>query len=285
MNISEKAMLVSLSISSWSGRKHDRDASQEVASNHGTDASRAGRFHKILVDPMSLRGITTIAGNARNYTMQVTLPWLNDGVRIIPVDIYLEYAQKMSEYKSQFNQAVDKLLTEYQAIVNQARLDLNGLFKESDYPSQEAIRHKYAFKVHVFNLPDSKDFRVNLSDDEFMNAKQEIEANMAAAQENAVRDVCDRVAMRMHHMIKRLNDVEVNDGKGIRDSMIKNISELAELIPKLNITNNYDIDGIAQQLRNEIASLSADDLRENQSTRIAAKQSAKDILNKISAYI
>lgn len=285
MNISEKAMLVALSISAWSGRKYDKDATAEVAQNHGTDANRAGRFNKILVNPASLKDITSIAGNARNYTMNATLPWLNDGIRIIPVDIYLEYMQKMSDFRSQFNTAVDKLLVEYDALVKQARLDLNGLFKESDYPSEESIRRKHAFNVRVFNLPDSGDFRVSLSESEFQSTKQEIEQNLNEAAENAVRDVFERVSMRMNHMLKRLKEVEASDGKGIRDSMMKNITELADLLPKLNITNNPDIDGIASQIRHELATISSDDLRENQSSRIAAAQSARDILSKVSAYI
>jgi hypothetical protein len=285
VNISEKAMLVSLSISAWSGRKYDKDASAEIAQNHGTDASRAGRFNKLLVNPTSLKDIASIAGNARNYTVTSTLPWLNDGVRIIPVDIYLEYSQKMSEYKSQFNQAVDKLAIEYNAIVNQARLDLNGLFKESDYPSVDSIRRKHAFSVRVFNLPDSKDFRVALSESEFQSTKQEIEQNLNEATDNAVRDVFQRVSMRMEHMIKRLKDAEANDGKGIRESMMKNICELSDILPKLNITSNPDIDGIAFQIKNELANISSDDLRENQGARIAASQSARDILNKVSSYI
>jgi hypothetical protein len=285
MNISEKAMLVALSISAWSGRKYDKDATAEVAQNHGTDASRAGRFNKILVNPISLKDITSIAGNARNYTMSVTLPWLNDGIRIIPVDIYLEYVQRMSEYRSQFNQAVDKLLVEYDALVKQARLDLNGLFKESDYPSEESIRRKHAFNVRVFNLPDSNDFRVSLSESEFQSTKQEIEQNLSEAQDNAVRDVFQRVSMRMEHMLKRLKEVEANDGKGIRESMMNNINDLADLLPKLNITGNQEIDAVARQLKQDLASISSDDLRENQSSRIAAAQAARDILNKVSAYI
>lgn len=285
MNISEKAMLVSLSISAWSGRKYDKDASKEVADNHGTDATRAGRFNKILVNPASLKDITSIAGNARNYTMSVTLPWLNDGVRIIPVDIYLEYMQRMSEYRSQFNDAVEKLLREYDALVKQARLDLNGLFKESDYPSEESIRRKHAFNVRVFNIPDSKDFRVALSESEFQSTKQEIEQNLLDAQDNAVRDVFQRVQSRMEHIIKRLKEVEATDGKGIRDSMMKNVVELADLLPKLNITGNKDVDAVAAQLRQDLASISSDDLRENQSSRISAAQSAREILTKVSAYI
>jgi hypothetical protein len=41
-------MQCSLSISTWSARKHDPDASQEIAQRHGAQAD-AGRYHKVLL--------------------------------------------------------------------------------------------------------------------------------------------------------------------------------------------------------------------------------------------
>ncbi len=285
MNISEKAMLVSLSISAWSGRKHDKDASNEVATSHGTDASKAGRYNKMLVDPASLKNINTVAANARNYTLSRTLPWLNEGVRIVPVDNYMEYAQKMADFRSKFDTAVDDLVKEYDVLVNQARIDLNGLFKETDYPSPERIRSKHAFNVRVFNMPNSEDFRVKLSESEFQSVKSEIEQNLNEVVEGAVRDVFERVKMRMEHVIRRVKEVEVSDGKGVRESMMKHVAELADIIPSLNITNNQDLTEIARQIRSDLVTISSDDLRENQGSRIAASQAARDILNRVSAYI
>jgi hypothetical protein len=46
-SLSSRAMLCSLSISMWSARKHDPEASQEIAQRHGAQAD-AGRYHKAL---------------------------------------------------------------------------------------------------------------------------------------------------------------------------------------------------------------------------------------------
>jgi hypothetical protein len=44
--LSSRAMLCSLSISMWSARKHDREASEEIAERRGAQAD-AGRYHKV----------------------------------------------------------------------------------------------------------------------------------------------------------------------------------------------------------------------------------------------
>ena len=45
MNLTDDAMLVSVRITAWSGRIHDRQASDHVAAHHDAAAS-AGRYHK-----------------------------------------------------------------------------------------------------------------------------------------------------------------------------------------------------------------------------------------------
>ena len=45
-SLSSRAMLCSLSISMWSARKHDPEASEEIAQRHGAQPD-AGRYHKV----------------------------------------------------------------------------------------------------------------------------------------------------------------------------------------------------------------------------------------------
>jgi hypothetical protein len=47
-SLSSRAMLCSLSISMWSARKHDPEASREIAQRHGAQPD-AGRYHKVLL--------------------------------------------------------------------------------------------------------------------------------------------------------------------------------------------------------------------------------------------
>ena len=51
MNLSDRALLVQLSISQWTARKFDKKVTNDVANTHGV-ASSAGRYNKALL-PMN----------------------------------------------------------------------------------------------------------------------------------------------------------------------------------------------------------------------------------------
>ena len=54
-SLPSRAMLCSLSISMWSARKHDPEASEEIAQRHGAQPD-AGRYHKVLPQGGARRG-------------------------------------------------------------------------------------------------------------------------------------------------------------------------------------------------------------------------------------
>ena len=55
-------MEVSLHITAWSGRRHDREASNHIAVHH--DAS-AGRYHKRLLSKAAFAALTSTVSEAR----------------------------------------------------------------------------------------------------------------------------------------------------------------------------------------------------------------------------
>ena len=50
--------------------------------------------------------------------------------------------------------------------IEQVRPELNGLFREEDYPSAEKLRAKFGVKLEVLPIPSGDDFRVTLSEEE-----------------------------------------------------------------------------------------------------------------------
>lgn len=77
-SLSSRAMLCSLSISMWSARKHDRDASEEIAQRHGAQPD-AGRYHKVLLPKAAFAEIQKIVSEARQEHYFMTLPWDDNG--------------------------------------------------------------------------------------------------------------------------------------------------------------------------------------------------------------
>jgi hypothetical protein len=56
----------------WSARKHDREASEEIAQRHGAQPD-AGRYHKVLLPQAALAEIQKIVSEAQSKLVRLVL--------------------------------------------------------------------------------------------------------------------------------------------------------------------------------------------------------------------
>ena len=91
MNLSDRALLVQLSISQWTARKYDKKVTQDVASSHGVSTS-AGRYNKVLL-PMNdlLDRVHKKSTLIRTKFYENTLPWGIEGTMMLPSANYLKF--------------------------------------------------------------------------------------------------------------------------------------------------------------------------------------------------
>src|SRR6266705_1669637 len=127
-SLSSRAMLCSLSISVWSARKHDPDASEEIAVRNGAQAD-AGRYHKVLLPKKALADLQKIVSDARQEHYFITLPWDDNGYRVLPAAVYMDHTRKMHAHAGRFSVAVDDLCVQFGSLVDEARVRLGGLFR------------------------------------------------------------------------------------------------------------------------------------------------------------
>jgi hypothetical protein len=128
--ITERAMLAAIHISIWTAVKHDRKVSHEVASQHGAPVS-AGRYNKQLLRGAGrLDDLRTLAGQIRAHFYKITLPWSDEGYRLLPAHFYFELSARMREFEQSFSKQVDDFLDFYPSYIEHVRPELNGLFRE-----------------------------------------------------------------------------------------------------------------------------------------------------------
>src|SRR5215472_6681338 len=173
-------MLCSLSISQWSAAKHDRQASEEIAARHGAQPD-VGRYNKLLIPKETLAEVHRVAGKARREHYFMTLPWDDDGYRVLPAAVYIEHTEKLREYSRQFLVAIAAFVAQFDRLVVDSRSRLGGLFRPEDYPTSKEIHDKFAFETKVMPLPDASDFRVSLGDEEKDRIKRQITASVEAS--------------------------------------------------------------------------------------------------------
>jgi len=285
-SLSSRAMLCSLSISMWSARKHDPDASEEIAMQHGAQAD-AGRYHKILLPKEALGEIQKIVSEARQEHYFITLPWDDNGYRVLPAPAYLDHAGKMRTLAQRFNPAADALARQFGSLVEQARSRLGGLFRASDYPTPSELRAKFSFETKVMPLPDAGDFRVTLGDEEKTRIKRQITAAVEASLQVGSRELWHRLYDAVQHMAERLSAYRVTD-EGVehsfRDTVVTNLKKLVDVLPKLNITNDPELERLGSQVR---ASLLVDpkELRLSECVRAETAKAAAEIAQRMAGYM
>jgi len=286
-NISTRAMLVDLSIKQWAAAKHDKKVSREVADNHGNDVAM-GRFNKQLLGKGALETIKKIAGAARTEHYKRTLPWSEDGARILSSTGYFDYSQKMREFQYEWENAVRDFEHDYPQFVSEARARLNGLFNDTDYPSVGAIADKFAFGYNVFPLPSANDFRVDLGNSETERIKRDLQTQLDATLDKAMEDVWGRMRDVVSHMCERLRAYNV-DANGVsnpfRDSLVQNVRDLVELLPSLNVTNNGNIADFSERINRELTKYSAESLRVSDHARNEVASAAETILKQMGDFI
>jgi len=276
--IQEKAMVVTLAISQWTARRYDREISDEIEQRH--NAQEAGRYNKLLIAKDEINKITQIASDARLYNYKVTLPWTDKGDRLLPAELFFDYINKMEKFRSQFEKAVNNFIYQYYTLKTEAEHRLNTMYKEEDYPDKESLKDKYSFNINILPIPDGKDFRVNLQNEEVAKIQKDIEKRTKLTIEKSIQSLWKR----LYEAISRMADQLSNKHGKIYDSLIGNVKELCQLLPALNITNDKTLNNMKEEIEKKFI-ISAESLRENKKYRQSKAREARDIVNKMKCYM
>lgn len=281
-SLNRKAMLVTLNISYWSSRKYDRKVSQEVADSHKTD-QRAGRYRKNLlpVDAPSYQAVRNTISAARDEHYKHSLPWSTDGARILPAANFQRYADAMREKRAAFDKAVREFIVEYPALREQAREALNTMYQSEDYPPPADIVDRFGFATKVYPLPSGEDFRVDLTNVNVGDIRNQIEQETKAAVAEGMKDAYARLHDVVSRMSARLGDP---DGK-FKNSLVGNIRELCDLLPSLNLTGDVELTRLVGDVKKKLTVNEAEDLRDDPTLRKKVADDARQIEHDLAAFM
>ncbi len=245
MNLSDRALLVGVTISLFSGEKTDKRVAEEVARNHNTTARDAGRFQKAIVSKKALEDIKHTAGRLRDTHYSLTLPWLNSGERLLALSAYETYGERIAAIRAKFDEEVERFVAIYPDLIEDARRRLNGMFDEADYPPVSEIRRRFVVDLKVMPFPNTR----NWLTDEWEEVRAEAERRVQMGIADATRDLFDRVATVTGHMAQKLRDYDPETKTGIfRDSLVENVRELHALLPSLNVTGDERVNELSKAL-------------------------------------
>ena len=287
MDLNRDAMLVCLHIAAWSGRLYDRQASDHVAVAHEANTS-AGRYNKRLLPKAAFAALTATVSACRTAHYEQTLPWDDQGSRLLTVANYEHYTGLIDGFRERMVRDRARFIEDYDDNVDQARLDLGRLFRIGDYPSKEALQGKFAIRYRISPVPDADHFMAKLASDDTERVKRDIERHIEEQLHSAVGDLYRRLAEAVERVSERLDEDENGKPLVFRDTMISNIRDLVDVVPRLNIFGDQRLAGLCEQVKDRIAGVEPDSLRPSgtfdPAARVQVKRDADALMEQFAGY-
>lgn len=272
-SISSAAVLIDLSIGSWTGRKLDKKASDDVTTNAGAALGVARVNKKLLGDCPELDAVQKFAANARNTHYSMTMPWSDLGLRLCPTAQYIgRYEKVMSDLQQEFWRLVKVFLEAYEWEIQSAQLKLGALFNADEYPSAEALASKFKFRYVPIPLPDAGDWRLDIGNEAAQVLRTEYEGYYKTQLNEAMGDVWKRAHTALSKMSERLDYADHETKKVFRDSLVDNVQEIIELLGVCNMTGDATMTRAQQQLSVAMQGITPDALREDAHLRAETKR-------------
>ncbi len=274
MDLNRDAMLVGLHITAWSGRLYDREASEHVAVHHDASTS-AGRYNKRLLPKSALTAINAAMSEARTRHYANTLPWDDKGSRLLTVANYERYTEVMDGLRERLVRQRARFIEDYDHYVEQARIDLGKLFRIEEYPSKEDLRDRFSISYRITAVPDADHFIASLASDDTERVRRDIERHIEEQLHDAVGDLYRRLAEAVERVSERLDEDENGKPLVFRDTMISNIRDLVDVVPRLNIFGDQKLASLCEQVKDRIAGVEPDSLRPSKTFDPAARDRVK----------
>ena len=279
MSLSSMAMLVELRISTWTARKRDKETTSDLNTSKNADQDASSVYKYLMAGSNHLEKIEKYAAKCRAWNGQQTLPWMK-GVGLLPMENFFKYREQLGTMEANFNTLVDDFVVAYPSLVSAQAFKLGDYFDATEFPDAESLPHRFKFAYNFLPVPESGDFRINCEARVKADLQEQYEKMFNDKLSEAMRDPWDRLHAVLTHMTDKLTDKEDGDRKIFRDSLIDNAIDLCDLLTRLNVTKDPELEKARRMLEKAVTTTDIDDLRSDVGARLELKTNVQDILNK-----
>jgi len=259
----------------WMGNRKtlDKGQKQEAAEQFGADAAVLIASSKLLDNKHKAYKAVTAAKTAiRNYWIDHTLPYPEDGVRLLRQSNVASFTARMDDLRMRLHGTVIGLENAYQQLREKARRDRGSLFKEADYPPT---------LVGLFDV--AWDFP-SLAPPEWLLTRnpelyQQQAARIAARFDEAARMAEDAFITELSDLVetltRKLRGLDDGTEKRLMESTVGNLTDFFQRFKSLNIHSSEELDRVVEQAQAAMSGkqlfggspLTVEELRTSQSLR------------------
>jgi DNA polymerase III psi subunit len=269
---------------SWLGtRRKLSDTQTKQAAETFHAATELVTASKKLIDTSNstYRTLTAIKSQAWSYWRSMTLPYPQEGVRLIKQADVAAFEDKMREYREQLAAAAANLQLEYEAIKEAAREKLGDLFNATDYPPTLEGVFEIKWEYPPVEPPN---YLMTFNPELYAQEQTRIQQRFETAVIMAEDAFAEQLQAMITHLIERLTDEPDGTKKTFRATAVENFKEFCDNFRRMNVRSNAQLENLIQQANDLVAGVDIKDLRTNDNVRrnlsqqMATVQSALDNL-------
>lgn len=275
-------MLVDLQLRSWSGKRTDRDASDELITSKNA-ARDSGAFVKNLLASAGgeLKAVHTESNAMRTFVYNNTLPWSSSegakrGERVIATTKVMDFLRDLAQLKKRHDDAVLKLIAVWPQRVQQAMANLGGLADIGDYPTATSLATLFSTRVDLKPIPAAADFNRLAVPAELAQALSEQHQRSAQVQiQNAMNEFRDRIIEELERIAGQMAKIANGDKTRVYESLITNMQVLVDMGKHMNIVGNPKMDELIARIESRITVKPATAYKDDKTAAAALSVDAK----------
>lgn len=285
LNLGSIALIAEFTASVWTARKLDRKVSDDVIAENNAKSKGAARVNKnLLAGRDELDKIAQHVTAARNYVYNNTVPWSDNGQRLLQTARFMPFNNKMDEFKNEFDRLVLEFVRVYPTLITAQAMALGNMFNRSEYPPASEIVRKFGFNVEYVPVPEAGDLRVDVGNEAQRELRERLEKMANTRVEQAVSDVRTRLVEHLERMADRLvSDTDPKTGerkhRRFTETIVTSAMDLCELVRDYNFSGDTRLSMARQRLEATLTGVTATTLREDDRARDTVQREVTSILN------
>lgn len=266
-------------LSCWDGRATDESLGNEVRQSHNIGSRKDASVRVRLVSEEFIGTVTAHYSQARQFIYQKTLPWSNDGDRVIGTSKYQEFEDAIVKLDMEGRQLVKAFLIDKKdSIMADARARLNGAFDEALFPPWDRLSEKFAITLNVFPIQHPNDARIEgLTEAVTNRVKDEATRAVNERVEGTVADILTDMRLIVSDLKVKCSE----DKKGTKYKFLIERALAAADHAELDITGNPVIASAAKRLRQAVEGLTTDTLQRSHRARNTVIEVAEEVAKSI----
>jgi hypothetical protein len=270
---------------SWMGTQRKlSDAQTQQAANTFEASTDLLTASKRLIDTKTpaYRELTLIKSQATGYWRSVTLPYPQEGIRLIKQSDVAAFEEKMREYKDRLAAAAANLQLEYESLKEAARVKLGALYNPSDYPASLEGVFNIAWEYPSVEPPNYlMTFNPELYAQEQSRVHQRFETAVMMAEDAFAARLEELIA----HLVERLTDEPDGTKKTFKSSAVENFREFYEEFRRMNVRSNAELERLIGQANNLVSGVDVKELRKNNDLRQTLTQQMTEVKQALDSLV